>query len=87
MTSITAKENWGPWTAAVFCACLSGIVMPGIIASSSAWQPAFVCFLPMCFFFVGAMLAHLQTQIRDLKKHVAELQGDSGRRSQIRATD
>ena len=52
------------WAATIFAACLSGISMVAFIAApvaGNAWVPAFVCFLPMAFFFA----AHSQLETRN----------------------
>jgi hypothetical protein len=69
-----------PWIPLAFCAALSLITVVVMLAteaigskSSSGWGIGFVCFLPMCFFFVATMTTHLQGEIRDLRDQLAEL--------------
>ena len=38
------------------------------------WEPAFYNFLPMCFFFVGALIYQMGREIRTLRGAVAQLQ-------------
>jgi len=69
------KQKVSPWIPAIFCAFLSLLALSMQIGSDSgAWKPAFFCFLPMCFFFVGAATSQMQREIRELWKQVAELQ-------------
>ena len=69
------KQKLSHWMPAAFCAVLSLLALAMQIGSDSgAWKPAFYCFLPMCFFFVGGVTFHLQREIRELRKQVAELQ-------------
>jgi hypothetical protein len=63
------------WIPAAFCAFLSLLALSMQIGSDSgAWKPAFYCFLPMCFFFVGAATSQMQKEIRELRKQVTDLQ-------------
>ncbi len=63
------------WIPAAFCAFLSFLALSMQIGSDSgAWKPAFYCFLPMCFFFVGAATSQMQREIRELRKQLTELQ-------------
>lgn len=69
------KQTVSHWIPAVFCAFLSVIALSMQIGSDSwAWKPAFFCFLPMCFFFVGAATSQMQREIRELRKQLTELQ-------------
>lgn len=43
-------------------------------ASAGGWAVAFLCFLPMCFFFVGAATSQMQGEILELRRQVVELQ-------------
>jgi len=62
------------WTPAAFCAFISLLALGMQIGSDSgAWKPAFYCFLPMCFFFAGAVTFRMHREIRDLQEQVAEL--------------
>lgn len=63
----------GPWLPLLFCSVLSAICvvmnlytafLPG---SATSNLNVFFCFLPMCFFFVGAFLVHLQQENRELR--------------------
>jgi hypothetical protein len=41
---------------------------------TSSWAIPFLCFLPMCFFFVAAVTSNMQREIRELRKQVTDLQ-------------
>ena len=57
------------------CACLALIsLLLEIGLRNSGWAIPFLCFLPMCFFFVAAVTSNLQREIRDLREQVAKLQ-------------
>ena len=63
------------WIPAALCAFLSLLALSMQIGSDSgAWKPAFYCFLPMCFFFVGSATSQMQREIRELRKQLSELQ-------------
>jgi hypothetical protein len=63
------------WIPAAFCAFLSLLALSMQTGSDSgAWKPAFYSFLPMCFFFVGAVTSQMQREIRELRKQLTELQ-------------
>ena len=69
------KQKVSPWIPAIFCAFLSLLALSMQIGSDSgAWKPAFFCFLPMCFFFVGTATSQMQGEIRELRKQLVELQ-------------
>jgi hypothetical protein len=81
------KQSIAPWSPAVFCAALSLITVYGIVTSVGAggndwgWAVPFVCFLPMCFVFVGMAMSGMRREISELRKQVAELRQDNGRES------
>ncbi len=85
------KDKLGPWIPAIFCAILSLITVTGnLIASSmngatpsSGIEVVFYCFLPMCFYFVGALLLKLQRENRELRTRIDDL--DSKRRGEEHA--
>ena len=86
MISATKKQAAAPWLPMIFSAVLSLITLIALVASASipgsgsgGWEIPFVCFLPMCFFFVGAALTHTRKEILDLRAQVAELQGQQAR--------
>jgi hypothetical protein len=63
------------WIPAAFCAFLSLSALAFQIGSDSGvWKPAFYRFLPMCFFFVGSAMSHMQKEIRELRKQLTELE-------------
>ncbi|HTD86149.1 MAG TPA: hypothetical protein VK850_06195 [Candidatus Binatia bacterium] len=69
--------HWAPFA---FCAFLSALVLffPRL-SQSGAWMPVFFCFLPMCFFFVGAATVQMQKEIRELRNELADLRQNSGK--------
>ena len=75
------RDKLGPWTPAIFCAFLSLITVAGNLivsfmnrtAPSSSMDVTFYCFLPMCFYFVGALLSKLQAENRELRTRIEEL--------------
>ena len=63
------------WVPAAFCAFISLIALFGSTSSDAGWwRPAFFAFLPMCFFFVGALMSQMQREIRELRKQLAQMQ-------------
>jgi hypothetical protein len=69
------RQKFSHWTPAAFCAFLSLLALAMQIGpDSGAWKPAFYCFLPMCFFFVGLVTSQMQGEIRELRKQLTELQ-------------
>jgi len=84
MLSPATKEKAAPWVPIGFCAFLSFLslitlvgqlfLIPTNASSSWGWAIPFVSFMPMCFFWVGATTSHMQSEIQDLRKQVAELQ-------------
>lgn len=64
---------------AAFCAflCLMVITMQILFNQSAVWVPAFFCFLPMCFFFLGSIFQTMQGQINALKKEITELKSST----------
>ena len=58
------------WLPAVFCAFLSVLALVGVTSSGDGgwWEPAFFAFLPMCFFFAGAVMAMMGKEIKALKE-------------------
>jgi len=68
-----------PWIPALYCAVLSAVVLIVHLksgANSSAWEPGFYCFLPMCFFFVGSVTAQLHKELKELRQRLAVLEED-----------
>jgi hypothetical protein len=64
-----------PWLPFAFAAYLCYSTLFRIAQSEAkSWEPAFYAFLPMVFFFVGAVIYQLQRQIRELRATVAKLQ-------------
>lgn len=75
------RQSANPWIAASFCAALSLITVVGDLVVSIATRSGapggidvvFYCFLPMCFYFVGAHLAELQRRNQELQARIDEL--------------
>lgn len=75
------KDKLALWTPSILCAFLSLITVAGnLIVSflnrtppSSSMDVPFYCFLPMCFYFVGALLSKLQAENRELRTRIEEL--------------
>jgi TRAP-type C4-dicarboxylate transport system permease small subunit len=65
------------WVPALFCGFLSLITLGSVLfaPSSAALAPVFLCFLPMCFFFVGSAIRNMQREIRELR---AQLSAQAG---------
>lgn len=62
---------------AAFCAFLSvgALVMQiQLRPDSDAWKPAFYCFLPMCFMFVGFVTFAMHKELKDLRERLAALE-------------
>lgn len=68
------KQKIAPWLGFTFCAFLSAIALVGTSTNSNWWQPSFYAFLPMCFFYVGSMLAGMSREIRELRQRLAEVE-------------
>jgi len=68
------KQKLGNWLPMGFCAALSLICVIAFIGFPTAWVIPFLCFLPMCFFFVAAVTSNLQREVRELREQVAKLQ-------------
>jgi len=63
--------NWLPMS---FCVSLSIICVITFIGFPTAWVIPFLCFLPMCFFFVAVVTSNLQREVRELREQVAKLE-------------
>ena len=69
------KQKISHWIPMSFCAFLALISLPLIISlRNTGWAIPFLCFLPICFFFVAAVTSNLQREVRDLREQVAKLQ-------------
>ena len=68
------KQKISHWLPMAMCASLSLICVAAFIGFTTAWVIPFLCFLPMCFFFVAAVTSNLQREVRDLREQVAKLQ-------------
>lgn len=73
------KSKMGPWVPAIFCSVLSVITLVANLVGqflTGAVQSGLltlICFLPLCFLFVGAQLAQLQKERDDLQRQLDEL--------------
>jgi hypothetical protein len=73
--------RFAPWTAAWFCAFLSAITIVADLGLSFVnRQPVgtssltvFLCFLPMCFHYLGLSLFKQQKEIDDLRSRLDSL--------------
>jgi hypothetical protein len=62
------------WTPAAFCASICYVALRGDMnRSPGPWAIPFLCFLPMCFFFVAVATSSLQREVRELREQLAEL--------------
>jgi hypothetical protein len=80
MISLAAKRTASPWVPTVFCVFLSAITVVSNLGLTmvnhsdyGGWAIPFLCFLPMCFFFVGAGMAGMRREILELQKQVGKL--------------
>ncbi len=73
------KDKLTPWMPAIFCGALSLItVLADIIGrfatgTANVGLSTFLCFLPVCFLYVGAMLNNLRNENRELKRQLEEI--------------
>lgn len=73
------REKLRPWVPAIFCASLSLItivsdVTIGILNRQKVGtNAAFFCFIPMAFYFVGAMHSQLLRENRELRQQLQEV--------------
>ena len=88
MVSKEWKRATSPWVPGGFCAFLSLVTIVvnlwltvAIGRDYGGWAIGFICFLPMCFFFVGASMSRMQREIQDLRRQIAELQRGNNRES------
>ena len=65
------------WVPALFCGFLPLITLGAVLfaPSSAALAPVFLCFLPMCFFFVGSAIRNMQREIRELRAQLSARAG------------
>ena len=73
------RDKIGPWTPVIFCAGLSLLTVVGnlvtqfITGTSDGVTVVFYCFLPMCFYMVGAFLSQLQKENHELRARIDKL--------------
>lgn len=84
MKSTEATTSFSPWLPMRFCIALSVITVVQNLAMTvinksdvGGWSMVFLAFLPMCFYFVGALVTKTQVEISQLKTQIAELKGKS----------
>lgn len=83
------RQKLGPWLPAVFCAALSLITVIGDLVgrfatgAPGAVDTAFYAFLPMCFFFVGAFMAELRRENRELRAQIQAMTPGRGAETQV----
>ena len=70
------KKLIGPWIPFAFCVFLCGLVMfmwkkTGNIATA---YPAFFCFLPMTFLFMGIALGQTRKELKRLSDRIDQLE-------------
>lgn len=77
-----------PWAPAGLCASLSLITICTNLwltvvnhTDIGSWAIVFLCFLPLCFLFVGSAMSEMRHEISNLQTQVAELQQDDGSES------
>jgi hypothetical protein len=64
------------WVAFAFCSFLSLMALGGSVMeafqgnSLGWWAPGFFSFLPMCFFYMGAVTARMQREINELQSQL-----------------
>jgi hypothetical protein len=72
------RERIAPWLPAIFCGVLTlitvvtDVVGQAMTGTSHVGLTTFLCFLPMCFFFVGVMLKKLRDENHALKRRLDE---------------
>lgn len=69
---------------AVFCAFLSLMALAGLISAAAGSSYGnfgaipFIAFLPMCFYFVGAITNDARREIQDLRQQIIDLKQQAG---------
>lgn len=68
------KQKIGHWVPMAFCVGLSLIALQGDMnRDHGSWAIPFLCFLPMCFFFVAIATSNLHREVRELREQIAKL--------------
>lgn len=76
------KQTFSHWVPAIFCAFLCTVALIGAVVGVARggqmgwWEPAFFAFLPMCFFYVGAVTSDMRRQIQELRDQLATVHGE-----------
>lgn len=74
---------WASYIPFAFTALLCGMVVAGILSGNpNVGLPAFYCFLPMSFFYLGGSLTESSKQVRVLEEKVKLLESSLASRSQ-----
>lgn len=79
------RDKLMPWLPAIFCGILSLLTVIADIAgrfttgTDHIGLTTFLCFLPMCFFFVGTALKNLRDENQLLKRRLDEALRDDNR--------
>ncbi|MES2466388.1 MAG: hypothetical protein V4675_03715 [Verrucomicrobiota bacterium] len=68
------REKISHWLPVGFCVAMSVSCVVTFIGFPGAWVIPFLCFLPMCFLFVGAVTTKLQQEVQELRARIEELQ-------------
>jgi len=83
MLSVEKRRTFRPWVAMGFCAFLSLITIIQNLwlsianhADNGSWAVVFLCFLPMCFLFVGTAISQMQGEVSDLRRELAKLHAE-----------
>jgi hypothetical protein len=85
MISSNLKRIVSPWLAAGFCAVLSLLTICMIIYLESVNRNyvgdlfmlvVFLCFLPLCFLYVGIGMNQMRNEIMDLRNQIDKLQNN-----------
>ena len=87
------REQLKPWMPAISCAGYSLISLVSLVVFPFFSRPEivgtalpiipFLCFVPMCFYLVGAFLSELREENRELRKQIQELASKSGAEKQV----
>lgn len=75
-------KQYAHWVPAIFCAFLSLIAVAGLISMTAGygdwWGIAYFSFLPMCFYFGGAVMGQSRREIQELRQQIIELKQQGG---------
>jgi hypothetical protein len=71
------KRKLSPWLPVYFCAFLSSMPVVAMPYGGTWWQPAFYCFLPLCFMYAGFAQIATNREIDELRNRLTAI--ESGR--------